>query len=48
MKFTEERLINIIINAINKFEFDEYEHLAILEYLDINEEEYKFFKELDK
>lgn len=43
---TKLELYKIIRNAIKELEFSDYEHLAILEYLGITEEEYQFFKEL--
>ena len=36
-----EKLTSIAKNAIKELEFSEYEHDAILTYLDINEEEYQ-------
>ena len=36
-----EKLTSIAQNAIKELEFSEYEHDAILTYLDINEEEYQ-------
>ena len=47
MKITKNRLIQIIKNAIFEFEYSEYEHQAILEYLDIDEEEYQYIKEFE-
>ena len=38
---SKEKLTNIAQNAIKELEFSEYEHDAILAYLDINEEEYQ-------
>lgn len=47
MEMSKEDLIIIIKNAIAELEFSEYEHLAILEYLGITEEQYKYFKEIE-
>ena len=47
MEITKNRLIQIIKNAIFEFEYSEYEHQAILEYLDIDEEEYQYIKEFE-
>ena len=41
MNLTQKKLLNIAQNAISELEFSEYEHKAILNYLQINEEEYK-------
>lgn len=38
---SKEKLTNIAQNAIKELEFSEYEHNAILAYLDINEKEYQ-------
>ena len=38
---SKEKLTTIAQNAINELEFSEYEHDAILTYLDISEEEYQ-------
>ena len=41
MNLTQKRLLEISNNAISELEFSEYEHEAILKYLQINEDEYK-------
>ena len=41
MNLTQKRLLEISNNAISELEFSEYEHEAILKYLQINEVEYK-------
>ena len=40
MNLTQKRLLEISNNAISELEFSEYEHEAILKYLQINEDEY--------
>lgn len=44
MRLTNERLVEIVQNAIYELEYSEYEHGAILEYLGISEDEYDYFK----
>ena len=41
MNLTRKKLLKTAINAVNELEFSEYEHEAILQYLDIDEEEYE-------
>ena len=41
MNLSQKKLLDIAQNAINELEFSEYEHETILEYLQINEEEYQ-------
>ena len=44
MLLTIKRLLEIAQNAIIELENSEYEHKAILQYLDITEEEFKAIK----
>jgi len=44
MSLTKDRLLETAQNAIKELEFSEYEHGAILEYLDITEKDYKEIK----
>ena len=45
---SKEKLTNIAQNAIKELEFSEYEHDAILTYLDISEEEYQILTAEDE
>ena len=42
------KLLEIAQNAIAELEFSEYEHEAILEYLNISEEEYRVIKGVEE
>lgn len=44
MNLSQKRLFEIAKNAINELESSEYEHGAILEYLDISEKEFETIK----
>lgn len=44
-KLSYEKLFEIAWNAIQEMEYSEYEHGAILDYLNITEEQYQFIKE---